>query len=144
MVRSIVALLSCAVALSACGQKSIYVHDDIMSQSDPEKMLACTKAQFDSMKYKVSRYDVNDRRLEGKKLRPDIQRADPSFYRAFDELQVLITPDASGNTKMQVQGHSYFDSRTYQGPKDLEQPASDTVKSDMARLAERCGRTAIY
>ncbi|MEO8032723.1 MAG: hypothetical protein ABI765_17870 [Gemmatimonadota bacterium] len=137
-------LLAFAALLSACGAKSIYVHDELMSQSDPEKILACTKAQFDSMKYKVSRYDVDDHRLEGKKLRPDIQRSDPSFYRAFDEIEALITPDATGHTKVALQGHSYFDSRTYQGPKDLEQPASDTVKADMARVADRCGKAAVY
>jgi len=144
MPRRTVAALFVAAGLAACGNKSIYVHDDLMSQSDPEKMLACTKAQFDSMRYKVSRYDADDRRLEGKKLRPDIQRADPGFYRAYELIEVLITPDASGHTKMALQGHSFFDTRGYQGPKDVEQAASDTVKADMARVADRCGKSAVY
>jgi hypothetical protein len=144
MPRRTVAVVLLAAGLAACGNKSIYVHDDITSQSDPEKMLACTKAQFDSMRYKVSRYDVDDHRLEGKKLRPDITRADPGFYRAYELIEVLITPDASGHTRMALKGHSFFDTRGYQGPQDVEQVASDTVKRDMARVADRCGKTAVY
>ena len=144
MPRRTITALFLAAGLAACGNKSIYVHDDIMSQSDPEKMLACTKAQFDSMRYKVSRYDVDDRRLEGKKLRPDITRPEPGFYRAYELIEVLITPDASGHTKMALKGRSFFDTRGYQGPQDVEQAASDTVKRDMARVADRCARSTAY
>jgi|SRR5882672_9180115 len=144
MPRRTLALATAALIVAACGAKSIFVHTEMVSPSDPEKMLSCTKSQYDSMGYKVSRYDQDERRLEGKKIRRDIRRSEPNFYRAYELIETQITPDASGSTKLTLAGHSFFDLRTYQGPTDQEQPASDTVKADLARLAERCGTTQLY
>ena len=144
MLRRIPLLATLALVASACGAKSIYVENDLVSPSDPEKVLSCTKAQYDSMGYKVSRYDQEDRRIYGKKMRPDIQRSDPSFYKAYDLIKAEMAPDASGNTKLKLEGHTFFDTRTYMGPVDAEQKASDTVKANLARLAQRCGTTQLY
>ena len=144
MLRRIPVLAALALVASACGGKSMYVQNEMVSPSAPDKVLSCTKAQYDSMGYKVSRYDQDERRLWGKKIRKDVQRSEPSFYKAFDLIEAEMAPDASGNTKLKLEGHSFYDTRTYQGPKDQEQPASDTVKADMARLAQRCGATQLY
>lgn len=144
MPRRTTAFAILAFVVAACGAKTLYVHNDVVSPSDPEKVLSCTKAQYDSMGYKVSRYDQEDRRIVGKKIRKDIQRSDPSFYKAFDLIDAEMAPDASGNTKLKLTGHSFFDTRTYRGPTDQEQEATDTVKADMARLAQRCGAAQTY
>lgn len=144
MLRRNLPVAALLLVAAACGAKSLFVSSSLVSPSAPDKVMDCTKAQFDSMGYKVSRYDQYDRRIEAKKLRRDIHNSNPNFFKAYDAIWALMSPDSTGNTQLKLEGHSFYDTRTYAGPKDQEQSASDTVKTDMARLAQRCGTTQLY
>jgi hypothetical protein len=60
------------------------------------------------------------------------------FRRLANRLEVEVAPDASGQTGIDVQSHTFAEYTTQRGPTEIEEKASDQVKADAQKLLDAC------
>ena len=56
----------------------------------------------------------------------------------LDKLEVEVTPQAGGQTGLQVTGRTYAEYTTQRGPTEIEEKASQEVRSAAQQLLDRC------
>jgi hypothetical protein len=66
------------------------------------------------------------------------RRPDTQFRRMLDKLEVEVSPQADGQTSMQVTGRTFAEYTTQRGPTEIEENASPEVHSATQQLLERC------
>jgi len=137
MTRSF-AFTASLIVCTACGGGSLYVSQVTPTPTSPEIVFDCSRATLDSLKYRSVRLDLNDRQTTARHSRTDITVADPSFYQAFDAVEVAVNVSASGQTDLELKGHTYYEYRTNVGPYQSERPASDSVKATVTKLVGKC------
>jgi hypothetical protein len=139
MTRSF-AFAACLIACTACGggSSSLFVSQVTPTPAAPDNVFDCTRSSLDSMKYRSISLDLNDRRTTARHSRTDIVVPDPTFYQAFDAIDVAVTVSASGQTDLQLTGHTFYEYRSNVGPYQAERPASDSVKASVTKLAGKC------
>jgi galactitol-specific phosphotransferase system IIB component len=140
MPRSFVVAASLIIC-TACGGgsgSSLYVSQVTPTPASPDNVFDCSRTTLDSMKYRSISLDLNDRQTTARHSRPDITVADPTFYQAFDAIDVAVNVSGTGQTDLELTGHTYFEYRTNVGPYQAERPADDSVKVAVATLAAKC------
>ena len=78
------------------------------------------------------------RRINSTKIDEKTRRSDTQFRRMLDKLEVEVSPQADGQTSMQVTGRTFAESTTQRGPTEVEEQASQEVRSASQQLVERC------
>jgi hypothetical protein len=129
------------ILCTSCGGGSgstLYVSQVTPTPASPDNVFECSRTTLDSMKYRSISLDQTDRRTTARHSRPDITVADPTFYQAFDAIDVAVNVSASGQTDLQLTGHTFYEYRTNVGPYQSERPADDSVKASVARVAANC------
>ena len=140
MTRSF-AFAASLILCTACGgggSSSLFVSQVTPTPGAPDNVFDCARSTLDSMKYRSISLDLNDRRTTARHSRTDITVPDPTFYQAFDAIDVAVNVSASGQTDLQLTGHTYYEYRSNVGPYQAERPASDSVKVDLSSLAGKC------
>lgn len=140
MTRSLVFAAS-LLACSACGGGSgstLFVSQVTPTPASPDNVFDCSRSTLDSLKYRSVSLDLNDRQTTARHARTDITVADPTFYQAFDAVDVAVNVSASGQTDLQLTGHTFYEYRSNVGPYQTERPATDSVKITVARLGAKC------
>jgi len=142
MPRSIVRLTAFCTLLAGCASsgKMLYVSQTSASLNPPDAIFACTRANLDTLGYRPVSLNLIERRVTGRKVRPDVQPPEPTFYQAYDEIESqVVAGGASGETALNLEGHTLYEYRTSAGPWVSERHASDSVQTDLAQLTQKCG-----
>jgi hypothetical protein len=130
-----VAVLTC----TACGGSStLFVSQVTPTPASPDNVFECSATLLDSLKYRTVSQDRNERQMTARHQRPDVSVPDPTFYQAFDAVDVAVNVSAAGQTDLQLTGHTFYEYRSNVGPYQSERPASDSVKTTLARVAAKC------
>jgi hypothetical protein len=123
--------------LAACGQ-SLADQTSIRTSATPDQTFECVRKQLDALGYKRTSYDTDARRINGTKIDEKTRRSDTQFRRMLDKLEVEVSPQADGQTSLQVAGRTFADYTTQRGPTEVEEKASPEVRSASQKLVERC------
>jgi hypothetical protein len=94
--------------------------------------------QMETLGYKRSSYYTDELRVNGSKIDPNARRADTQFRRVLNKLEVDVGPQPDGKTSLQVVGHTFAEYTTQRGPTEVEEKASEQVRSDTQQLLKRC------
>jgi hypothetical protein len=124
--------------LAACGQ-SLANRTSIRTSASPDQTFECVRKQLDALGYKRTSYDTDARRINATKIDEKTRRPDTQFRRMLDKLEVEVSPQADGQTSMQVAGRTFAEYTTQRGPTEVEEKASQEVRSASQQLLERCG-----
>jgi hypothetical protein len=103
--------------------------------------MACVRAKLDTLKYQVSSFDQTDLRLTVRKVDNSIHRADPSYRRNIDRLEIESAPTADGKTSLTVTARTYAEFETHRGPTEQEEPASTEAKQSARAVVDACGHS---
>jgi hypothetical protein len=125
------------ILLPACAQRYA-APARIETSAGPEESFNCVKKQLSTLGYKQSSVDVAEHRITAAKYDPKARRADVQFRRLANRLEVEVAPDASGQTGIDVQSHTFAEYTTQRGPTEIEEKASDQVKADAQKLLDAC------
>jgi hypothetical protein len=123
--------------LAACAQR-FAAETSIRTSASPDQTFECVRKQLDTLGYKRTSYDTDARRINATKIDEKTRRSDTQFRRMLDKLAVEVSPQADGQTSMQVTGRTFADYTTQRGPTEVEEKASEEVRSASQRLVERC------
>jgi hypothetical protein len=123
--------------LAACAQR-FAAETSIRTSASPDQTFECVRKQLDTLGYKRTSYDTDARRINATKIDEKTRRSDTQFRRMLDKLAVEVSPQADGQTSMQVTGRTFADYTTQRGPTEVEERASEEVRSASQRLVERC------
>jgi hypothetical protein len=123
--------------LSACAQ-SLGAKSTIQTSATPDQTFECARNQLDTLGYKRTSYDTDARRVNATKIDQKARRADTQFRRLLDKLEVEVMPQSDGQTGLQVTGHTYAEYTTQRGPTEIEEKASQEVRSAAQQLLDRC------
>ena len=123
--------------LAACGQ-SLADQTSIRTSASPDQTFECVRKQLDALGYKRTSYDTDARRINAAKIDTKTRRSDTQFRRMLDKLEVEVSPQADGQTSMQVAGRTFAEYTTQRGPTETEEKASQEVRSASQQLVERC------
>jgi hypothetical protein len=110
----------------------------IRTSAAPQETFECVKRQLATLGYKQSTIDTDELRITGTKIDMKSRRPDTQFRRLLERLEVDVSPEADGQTSLVVQGHTFAEYTTQRGPTEVEESASDEVKTARQRLLERC------
>jgi hypothetical protein len=123
--------------LAACGQR-LADQTSIRTSATPDQTFECVRKQLDTLGYKRTSYDTDARRINATKIDEKTRRPDTQFRRMLDKLEVEVSPQADGQTSMQVAGRTFAELTTQRGPTEVEEKASQEVRSASQQLVERC------
>jgi hypothetical protein len=125
--------------LSACGGGQAYAAPaSIKTAVAPEDAFNCVKRQMTDLGYKQSSVDSDERRVNGTKIDLKTRRPDTQFRRMVDKLEVEVSPQADGQTSIDVRGRTFAEYTTQRGPTEVEEKASPEVKAASQQMLERC------
>jgi hypothetical protein len=130
-------LLGTLLLLPACAQRYA-APATIQTSAAPDQVFDCVKRELPTLGYKQSSIDVDERRITGTKYDTEARRADVQFRRLVHRLAVEVAPDASGQTSVDVQSHTFAEYTTQRGPTEVEEQASAEVKEDAQKLLDTC------
>jgi hypothetical protein len=131
------AWLAGAVLLSGCA-KTTSAPASARTSAGPDETFACVKKQIGALGYKQTSIDVDKHRISASKIDPKARRADTQFRRVLDKLEVEVAAEADGQTSIKATGHTFAEYTTQRGPTEVEEKASDEVRSATQQLLERC------
>ena len=129
--------LAGTLLLAACAQR-FAAETSIRTSASPDQTFECVRKQLDTLGYKRTSYDTDVRRINSTKIDEKTRRSDTQFRRMLDKLEVEVSPQADGQTSMQVTGRTFADYTTQRGPTEVEEKASEGVRSASQQLVERC------
>jgi hypothetical protein len=108
------------------------------TSAGPEETFECVKKQLVALGYKQSSIDADEHRITGTKIDPESRRPDTQFRRLLDKLEIDVAAEADGQTTIAVRGRTFAEYATQRGPTEIEESASDQVRTAAQRLLERC------
>lgn len=123
--------------LAACGGR-LADQTSTRTSASPDQTFDCVRKQLDALGYKRTSYDTDARRVSGTKIDLETRRPDTQFRRMLDKIAVEVSPQADGQTSMHVAGRTFAEYTTQRGPTEVEEKASQEVRSASQQLAERC------
>lgn len=104
----------------------------------PQDTFECVKRQLAALGYKQSTIDTDEYRITGTKIDQNSRRPDTQFRRLLDRIEVDVSPEADGQTSIAAQGQTFAEYTTQRGPTEVEEKASEEVRTATQRLLERC------
>jgi hypothetical protein len=128
---------------TACGGGSLYVSQVTPTPTGPDNVFDCSRTTLDSLNYRSISLDLTDRQTTARHARTDITVAEPTFYQAWDAVEVAVNVSGSGQTDLELKGHTYYEYRSNVGPYQSERPASDSVKATIAKLVAKCAASSM-
>jgi hypothetical protein len=134
--RSSVSLLL-LLAAAACS-RTLYVAYQASSTSGPDDAYSCIQNKLRDLGYERIRYDLVDRRYVARRLDPKIQVSSGTFRFAFHTIETQVHADASGNSRLEITAHTYYEFELQRGRTDEEQSAADGARNDAVMLARSC------
>jgi hypothetical protein len=143
MTRSFVFAATMTLCTACGGGGSLFVSQVTPTPASPDNVFDCTRTTLDSLKYRSISLDLTDRQTTARHARTDITVAEPTFYQAWDGVDVAVNVSGSGQTDLELKGHTYYEYRTNVGPYQNERPASDSVKATVAKLAAKCAASSM-
>jgi hypothetical protein len=130
-------LFAGALLLPACSQR-LSTPVSTRTSAGPEETFDCVKKQLAALGFKQSSIDVNERRISATKIDTKARRPDTQFRRIIHKLEVEVAPQADGQTSIEVHPHTYAEYTTQRGPTEIEENASDEVRTASEQLMEGC------
>jgi len=130
-------LFAGALLLSGCAH-TFPTHASARTSAGPDETFDCVKRQLAPLGYKQTSIDVDGHRINASKIDPKARRPDTQFRRVLDKLEVEVAAEADGQTSIKATGHTFAEYTTQRGPTEVEEKASDEVKSATQQLLERC------
>lgn len=131
-------LLAAALAAAGCasGGQSAVRSAQVASLSEA---FDCAREEGRAMDFEVARADRDERLLLLERVDEDVQRSNPSFQRAVDQLRVEPGPGPEGSGRdLEVTARTYHEHRTRKGLTRRQRDASDGAVEAADALLERC------
>jgi hypothetical protein len=129
--------LAGTLLLAACAQR-FAAQTNVRTSASPDATFECVRKQLDALGYKRTSYDTDARRISAAKIDMKTRRPDTQFRRMLDKLEVEVSPQADGQTSIQVAARTFAEYTTQRGPTEVEEKASQEVRSASQQLLERC------
>jgi hypothetical protein len=130
-------LWASALLLAGCAQR-LATPISASTSAGPEATFDCVKQQLKELGYRQSSIDVDNHRVSGTKIDDKTRRADTQFRRMLNKIDVEVAPQADGQTGIAVTGRTFAEYATQRGPTEVEEKASDEVRTAQQQLVERC------
>ncbi len=124
--------------LSGCGatMSSTMV---VSTPSPGAELFDCAVDHFKDSGYSTSAIDKADKRLTVRKVDDEVQRSDPTFRRAIDEITFeVVGPTEEGGARLRVIARSLHEYTYRRGPTLQERSASTQVKTAARAVLEKC------
>jgi hypothetical protein len=138
--RRVVPVLLAAVA--ACSS-TLYQNYVSATAAPPEDAYTCVQGQLKTLGYQRSQYDAGKHWFVGQRVDPTARVASPQFRKRIDILDVTVSADAGGQTRLAIKASTQDEYSNQRGLDRQDQQASLQVKTDARKLAEACaGPTA--
>jgi hypothetical protein len=130
-------IVGAMLVLAACAQRYA-APASIRTAAAPDDSFDCVKRQLSAMGYKQTSIDVDEHRISGSKIDVKSRRSDTQFRRMLDKLEVEVSPQADGQTSVEVRGRTFAEYTTQRGPTEVEEKPSAEVQASTKQLLERC------
>jgi hypothetical protein len=126
-----------ALLLAGCGGR-LATPISAKTSAGPEPTFDCVKQQLKELGYRQSSIDVDAHRIIATKIDDQTRRADTQFRRMLNRIEVEVAPQADGQTGIVVTGRTFAEYTTQRGPTEVEEKASNEVRTAQQQIAERC------
>jgi hypothetical protein len=126
-----------ALLLAGCGGR-LATPVTAATSAGPEEAFDCVKQQLKDLDYKQNSIDVDARRITATKIDENTRRSDTQFRRMLNRIEAEVAPQANGQTSILVTSHTFAEYTTQRGPTEVEEKASDEVRSAQQQIVERC------
>lgn len=131
-------LLAASVVMVGCasGSQATVRSAQVPSLSDA---LECAREEGTEMDFDVVRIDRDERLLILERTDEDVERSNPSFQKAVDQLRIQPGPGPEGSGRdLEVTARTFHEHRTRKGRTRRQQTASDGAVEAADTLIERC------
>jgi hypothetical protein len=134
------AMLGTLLLVGACGG-AFYTTQTASPSAAPADVIACARSKLGGLGYQESSFDQTENRVTARRIDTSLHRADPTYRRNVDRLEIEAVPGADGKTSLQVVGHTFAEFETHRGPTEQEEQASSNVRQAAQNIVDACGRS---
>lgn len=131
-------LLLAAVVLAGCagGARAPVRTAPVASLSDA---VECAREQGKKMGFQVVRRDPEEHRLVLERTNRDVERSDPSFQRAVEQLELEPGSGEVGSDRpLEITARTFHEYWTRKGRTRRQQAASEQIRAAADTLLQRC------
>jgi hypothetical protein len=134
------ACLAALGLLAACGGSPLATTLTASSPSPAPDVFQCARDQIKALEFDQSSLDVQEQRLNARRVDDTQRRPDVQFRRVIDRLEIEVGP-GSGNavTTLTVTPRTFAEYTTQRGPTEVQERTSTTAQEAAEKLIERCG-----
>ena len=134
------AMLGTLLLVGACSG-AFYTTQTGSPSAAPADVIACARSKLGGLGYQESSFDETENRVTARRTDNSIHRADPTYRRNIDRLEIEAAPGADGKTKLSVVGHTFAEFETHRGPTEQEERASTNVRQAAQSIIDACGQS---
>ena len=124
--------------ITACSGRTLLFNTSSLSTTAPVDAYKCATDQVKKLGYRVMAHDDDAYRILAERENPDIREANGLFKRGFDRLEIISSPDASGQTQVTIRAQSFKEALTARGNTQDEIEATAKAKADSKTILETC------
>lgn len=133
-------MLACLALLAGCGARyGTSVAGGTVGE--PPDVFTCVQDEVKEMGYTAFSLDTRELRLVARKEREGVQRSEPGFLKAIDQLEADVRTEGDGAT-LQVTGRTFHEFFTRRGSTLVERQSSEEVGADASALLGACATAA--
>jgi hypothetical protein len=125
------------ILIAACAQR-LATPASTQTSAAPDETFDCVRKQLAALKYQQSSIDIDAHRINATKIDMESRRSDTQFRRILNKLEVEVAPQADGRTGLKVLARTFAEYTTQRGPTEVEEKASEEVRTAAQQLLERC------
>ena len=126
-------------SLAACGGGTLGTTVTAPSPAPAADVFQCARNNLKAVDFSQSSYDVEEQRLTARRFDYKTRRADVTFRRMVDRLDVEAAPGEKGAmTTLKITARTFGEYTTQRGPTEVEERASETARNAAQKLVDLC------
>ena len=132
--------LNAMLLLGGCAAASLSSTLTAGTPSAVSDVFSCAREQVQALGYSQTSIDVRDHRLTARRIDETVRKSDVRFRRSFDDLEIEVGPQASGETGLTIVASTFSEYVTQRGFTLEQERASNGVKAAAQSILEMCGQ----
>jgi hypothetical protein len=133
------ARLLAVCTLAACSNAPLATTVTAPSPSPAPDVFQCARNNLKPIDFDQTSYDVEANRLTARRFDYEQRRADVTFRRIVDRLELQAVPgQGAAVTTLEITARTFAEYTTQRGPTEVEERASETALAAASKLLARC------
>lgn len=124
--------------LAACAGAALASTLSRTTPVPPPDAFACVQKELKQVGFAQTSYDTDELRVTARKFNESARRPDVQFRRLVDRIEVQVSPEADGTTRLTAEAATFAELTTQRGPTEEQEKTSETARAAAEAVLQHC------